>query len=77
MQGARPGRCQLDLRANALRRLAFARETGATVARPALVNSEFWPAAPAFTAPAGAPAADLAQTDRIGAGAAPVFVFEL
>ncbi len=52
MQGAQPGRCQLDFRANALRRLAFARETGA-------------------------PAADLAQTDHIGAGAAPVFVFEL
>ncbi|MFZ9950215.1 MAG: hypothetical protein ACO3FX_11555 [Gemmobacter sp.] len=56
---------------------AFARETGATVARPALVNLEFAPAAPVFTAPAGAPPEDLGQTDHSGATLAPVFVFAL
>jgi len=56
---------------------AFARETGATVARPALVNIEFSAAAPAFASPGGNPPLSLADTDHTAALAAPVFVFAL
>jgi hypothetical protein len=56
---------------------AFARETGATVARPALVNIEFSAAAPAFAATGGNPPLSLADTDHTAALAAPVFVFAL